>query len=65
MGVCTKEWEGHGRGMTAEVLMATPCTKSLQCESGGRKCKQKGRETIVGKDRDAKRDDSWKGFFEA
>ena len=23
--------------MTAEVLMATPCTKSLGCESGGRK----------------------------
>ena len=26
-----------GRGMTAEVLMATPCTKSLGCESGGHK----------------------------
>ena len=23
--------------MTAEVLMATPCTKSLRCESGGHK----------------------------
>ena len=23
--------------MTAEVLMATPCTKSLGCESGGHK----------------------------
>ena len=29
MGVCTKEQEG----MTAVVLMATPCTKSLECES--------------------------------
>ena len=26
-----------GRGMTAEVLMATPCTRSLGCESGGHK----------------------------
>ena len=25
MGVCTREW----KGMTAVVLMATPCTKSL------------------------------------
>ena len=33
MGVCTKEQEG----MTAVVLMATPCTKSLGCESGGHK----------------------------
>ena len=24
-----------GRVMTAQVLMATPCTKSLGCESGG------------------------------
>ena len=33
MGICTKE----RKGMTAEVLMATPCTKSLGCESGGHK----------------------------
>ena len=33
MGVCTKEQEG----MTAVVLMATPCTKSLECESEGHK----------------------------
>ena len=33
MGVCTKE----RKGITAEVLMATPCTKSLGCESGGSK----------------------------
>ena len=31
MGVCTKE----RKGITAEVLMATPCTKSLGGESGG------------------------------
>ena len=31
MGVCTKE----RNGMTAEVLMATPCTESLGCEIGG------------------------------
>ena len=31
MGVCTKEWEG----MTAVVLMAIPCTKSLGGESRG------------------------------
>ena len=30
MGVCTKKQNG----MTAEILMATPCTKSLGCESG-------------------------------
>ena len=30
MGVCTKE----RKGITAEVLMATPCTKSLAGESG-------------------------------
>ena len=30
MGVCTKEQEC----MTAVKLMATPCTKSLGCESG-------------------------------
>ena len=34
MSVCTKERE---RGMTAEALMATPCTKSLECESEGHK----------------------------
>ena len=33
MGVCTKE----RKGMTAEVLMATPCTKSMGGESGGHK----------------------------
>ena len=32
-GVCRKEQEG----MTAVVLMATPCTKSLECESEGHK----------------------------
>ena len=31
MGVCTKE----RKGITAEVLMATPCTNSLGGESGG------------------------------
>ena len=31
MGVCTKE----RKGVTAEVLRATPCTKSLGGESGG------------------------------
>ena len=31
VGVCTKE----RKGITAEVLMATPCTKSLGGESGG------------------------------
>ena len=30
MGVCTKE----RKGVTAEVLMATPCTNSLGGESG-------------------------------
>ena len=33
MGVCTKE----RKGVTAEVLMATPCTNSLEGESGGHK----------------------------
>ena len=33
MGVCTKE----RKGVAAEVLMATPCTKSLGGESGGHK----------------------------
>ena len=33
MGVCTKEL----KGITAEVLMATPCTNSLGGESGGQK----------------------------
>ena len=33
MGVCTKE----RKGVTAEVLMATPCTKSLGGESRGHK----------------------------
>ena len=33
MGVCTKE----RKGVTAAVLMATPCTNSLRGESGGQK----------------------------
>ena len=33
MGVCTKE----RKGVTAKVLMATPCTNSLGGESGGHK----------------------------
>ena len=33
MGVCTKE----RKGVTAEVLRATPCTNSLGGESGGQK----------------------------
>ena len=33
MGVCTKE----RKGVSAEVLMATPCTSSLGGESGGQK----------------------------
>ena len=33
MGICTKE----RKGVTAEVLMATPCTNSLGGESGGHK----------------------------
>ena len=33
MGVCTKEW----KGVTAAVLMATPCTNSLGGESGGQR----------------------------
>ena len=33
MGVCTKE----RKGITAAVLMATPCTNSLGGESGGQK----------------------------
>ena len=33
MGVCRKE----RKGVTAEVLMATPCTNSLGGESGGQK----------------------------
>ena len=33
MGVCTKE----RKGVSAEVLMATPCTNSLGGESGGQK----------------------------
>ena len=33
MGVCTKE----RKGVTAAVLMATPCTDSLGGESGGEK----------------------------
>ena len=33
MGVCTKE----RKGVTAPVLMATPCTNSLGGESGGQK----------------------------
>ena len=37
-GVCTKE----RKGVTAAVLMATPCTNSLGGESGGQK--HEGRE---------------------
>ena len=37
MGVCTKEQELLEECMTAVVLMTTPCTKSLGCESGGHK----------------------------
>ena len=37
MGVCTKE----RKSVTAEVLMATPCTNSLGGESGGQKLSQK------------------------
>ena len=33
MGVCTKE----RKGVTAEVLMATPCTNSLGGESGAKR----------------------------
>ena len=33
MGVCTKE----RKGVAADVLMATPCTNSLGCESEGHK----------------------------
>ena len=33
MGVCTKE----RKGVTAEVLMATPCTNSLGGERGGQR----------------------------
>ena len=33
MGVCTKEW----KGMTAVVLMATPCPNSLGRGTGGHK----------------------------
>ena len=33
MGVCTKE----RNGVTAKVLMATPCTNSQKGESGGHK----------------------------
>ena len=38
MGVCTKE----RKGVTAEVRMATPCTKSLGGESGGQKHEGRG-----------------------
>ena len=38
MGVCTKE----RKGVTAEVLMATPCTNSLGGESGGSSMKDVG-----------------------
>lgn len=43
MGVCTKEQEG----MTAEVLMATPCTKSLGCESGEHKHGEKRERWVL------------------
>ena len=37
MGICTRLATKERKGMTAEVLMATPCTKSLRGESGGHK----------------------------
>ena len=36
MGVCTKE-RNKRKGVTAEVLRATPCTNSLGGESGEQK----------------------------
>ena len=47
MGVCTKECTKERKGVTAAVLMATPCTNSLGGESGGE------RRWFVLKDRDA------------
>ena len=44
MGVCTKERKGD----TAEVLMATPCTKSLGGESGGHKMHVYSMEAVMG-----------------
>ena len=35
--ICTKEWKMHDSRVTVQVLIATPCTKSLRCESGGHK----------------------------
>ena len=37
MGVCTKCDTKERKGVTAAVLMATPCTNSLGGESGGQK----------------------------
>ena len=42
MGVCTKE----RKGVTAAVLMATPCTNSLGGESGGQKHEGCGNEVF-------------------
>ena len=42
MGVCTKE----RKGVTAEVLMATPCTNSLGGESGGTGMKDVGAQCV-------------------
>ena len=47
MGVCTKE----RKGVTAAVLMATPCTNSLGGESGGQKHEGCGGRSAC-----------WKGF---
>ena len=44
MGVCTKE----RKGVTAAVLMATPCTKSLGGESGGQKQEGCGGAVLAG-----------------
>ena len=37
MGICTRLATKERKGMTAEVLMATPCTNSLGWESEGHK----------------------------
>ena len=36
----------RGKGITAEVFMATPCTKSLGGERGGHKHEEVKRETM-------------------
>ena len=55
MGVCTKE----RKGVTAAVLMATPCTNSLGGESGGQKhegCDLPQKQTDIKK---RKKEKSW------